>query len=147
MEKMPVKGSLVAVAIGASLIIQCLMVPTTARASILGGCAGTYDTGVPGAVGWVDGGVMLGLEAARPPSSFKVVGPDGTRTTYTDGAGLIPPTDSMPLWFAPVDQLGDYTVTIDDEVCIVTVTDLAAAPTHDDEVEISSWTAHSAPTK
>ena len=129
----------------ASLLVGALVLPLPARAEILSGCAGTYDTGVPGAVGWVDGGVMLGLEAARPPGSFEVVGPDGTRTAYTDGAGLIPPTDSMPLWFAPVDELGDYTVTIDDEVCIVSVTDLAATPKQGDAIEISGWFAHSAP--
>ena len=112
-------------AVGIALCALMLMPLNRAQASVFGGCAGTYDTGVPGVVGWVDGGVMLGLEAARPPASFDIVAPDGITTTYRGGVGLIPPTDSMPLWFAGVDQLGDYIVTIDDEVCTVSVSALA----------------------
>jgi hypothetical protein len=118
--------------------------PSDARASVFGGCAGTYDTGVPGTVGWVDSGVMLGVEAARPPASFEVVGPDGTTTTYPDGVGLIPPTDSMPLWFAPVDQVGDYIVTIAEEVCSAAVTELAEIVVPDLPLD-TVWVSRSAP--
>ena len=136
---------LIALVIGASFIAQLVVSPGAAYASILAGCVGTDDTAVPGVVGWVDVGVMLNTEAARAPGLTTVVAPDGTTTTYRDGNGLIPPTDEMPIWFAPVDRLGDYTVTTDGDECTVTVTTLAESATPPSLPSDSGWEAHSAP--
>jgi hypothetical protein len=140
---------LIALAISASFIAQLVATPGAARASILAGCVGTDDTAVPGVVGWVDVGVMLGTEAAQAPGLTTVVAPDGTTTSYRDGDGLIPPTDEMPIWFAPVDQLGDYTVTTDGDECTVVVTALSEAIAAGEAELVSgvvgSWVPHSAP--
>jgi hypothetical protein len=132
---------------GSALVLVlgvALGTPSRAQASILAGCVGTDDTAVPGVVGWVDVGVMLGTEAAQAPGLTTVVAPDGTTTNYLNGDGLIPPTDEMPIWFAPVDQLGNYTVTTDGDACIATVTALA----EDEELTFHSlnidWEVHSA---
>jgi hypothetical protein len=118
--------------------------PIRAQASILAGCVGTDDTAVPGVVGWVDVGVMLGTEAARAPGLTTVVAPDGTATNFLNGEGLIPPNDEMPIWFAPVNQLGDYIVTNDGDECKVAVTALA----EDEKIRFDSinidWEVHSA---
>jgi hypothetical protein len=136
---------LIALAIGASFIAQLVVSPGAAYASILAGCVGTDDTAVPGVVGWVDVGVMLGTETAQAPWLTTVVAPDGTTTSYRDGDGLIPPTDEMPIWFAPVDQIGDYTVTTDGDECTVAVTSLPLeAATTSIPIDIG-WEAHSAP--
>ena len=119
--------------------------PSRAQASILAGCVGTDDTAVSGVVGRVDVGVMLGTEAAQAPGLTTVVAPDGTATNFLNGDGLIPPTDEMPIWFAPVDQLGDYTVTTDGDACTVTVTALAEAVTSPSLPSDTGWEAHSAP--
>jgi hypothetical protein len=111
----------------------------------LAGCVGTDDTAVPGAVGWVDVGVMLGTGAALAPELTTVVAPDGATTNFPNGDGLIPPTDEMPIWFALVDQLGDYTVTTDGDDCKVTVTSLAEAPTPPSLPSDTAWEARSAP--
>jgi hypothetical protein len=136
---------LIALAISASFIAQLVATPGTARASILAGCVGTDDTAVPGAVGWVDVGVMLGTEAAQAPGLTTVVAPDGTTTNFLSGNGLIPPTDEMPIWFALVDQIGDYTVTTDGDDCTVTVTTLAEAATPSSLPSDTGWEARSAP--
>lgn len=118
--------------------------PSRAQASILAGCVGTDDTAVPGVVGWVDVGVMLGTEPAQAPGLTTVAAPDGTTTNFLNGDGLIPPTHEMPIWFAPVDQLGDYAVTTDGDACTATVTALA----RDEEPTLHSlnidWEVHSA---
>jgi len=88
---------------------------------------------------------MLGTEAAQAPGLTTVVAPDGTTTSYGDGDGLIPPTDEMPIWFASVDQLGDYTITTDGDECTVTVTALAEAATPPPLPSGTIWEAHSAP--
>jgi hypothetical protein len=136
---------LIALAIGASFIAQLVVSPGAAYASILAGCVGTDDTAVPGVVGWVDVSVMLGTEAAQAPGLTTVVAPDGTTTTYRDGNGLIPPTDEMPIWFAPIDRLGDFTITTDGDECTVTVTTLAKVATPSSLPSDSGWEAHSAP--
>ena len=136
---------LIALAISASFIAQLVATPGAARASILAGCVGTDDTAVPGAVGWVDVGVMLGTGAALAPELTTVVAPDGTTTIFPNGDGLIPPTDEMPIWFALVDQIGDYTVTTDGDDCKVTVTSLAEAATLPSLPSDTAWEARSAP--
>ena len=145
MNKSRVKRRLLALAISASFIAQLVVTPGAARASILAGCVGTDDTAVPGVVGWVDVGVSLGTEAARAPGLTTVVAPDGTATDFLNGDGLIPPTDEMPIWFAPVNQLGDYAVTTDGDACTVTVTALAEAATPPSLPSDTIWEAHSAP--
>ena len=136
---------LIALVIGASFIAQLVVSPGAAYASILAACVGTDDTAVPGAVGWVDVGVMLGTEAAQAPGLMTVVAPDGTTTTYRDGNGLIPPTDAMPIWAAPVDQLGDYTVMTDGNECTLAVTALPLdAATASIPIDVG-WEARSAP--
>lgn len=97
------------------------------HATILAGCVGTFETGNPGAVGYVDNNVMLGTGPALAPALMTVVAPDGTTTTYLDGEGLAAPTVAYPIWFASVEQLGEYTITADGDVCKATVTALAAA--------------------
>ena len=144
MEETSIKRGLLVLAASAMFCAQLIVSPSLARASILAGCVGTDDTAVPGAVGWVDVGVMLGTEAARAPGLTTVVAPDGTATNFLNGDGLIPPTDEMPIWFAPVNQLGDYAVTTDGDECTVTVTALA----EDEELTLHSlnidWEVHSA---
>ena len=136
---------LIALAISASFIGQLMVFPGAAYASILAGCVGTDDTAVPGVVGWVDVGVMLGTETAQAPGQTTVVAPDGTTTNYHGGNGLIPPTDEMPIWFAPVDQLGDYTVMTDGNECTVAVTALPLdAATASIPIDVG-WEARSAP--
>jgi hypothetical protein len=88
---------------------------------------------------------MLGTEPAQAPGLTTVVAPDGTTTTYRDGNGLIPPTDEMPIWFAPIDRLGDYTITTDGDECTVTVTTLAKVATPSSLPSDSGWEARSAP--
>jgi hypothetical protein len=138
-------GGILRVALALMIVLGvALGTPSRAQASILAGCVGTDDTAVPGVVGWVDVGVMLGTEAAQAPGLTTVVAPDGTTTNFLNGDGLIPPTDEMPIWFAPVDQLGDYAVTTDGDACIATVTALA----RDEEPTLHSlnidWEVHSA---
>ena len=144
MNESRVKRRLLALVISASFIAQLVVTPRVARASILAGCVGTDDTAVPGVVGWVDVGVMLGTEAAQAPGLTTVAASDGTTTNYLNGDGLILPTDEMPIWFAPVNQLGDYTVTTDGDACVATVTALAE---EEDPMLLSlniDWEVHSA---
>jgi hypothetical protein len=51
----------------------------------------------------------------------------------------------MPIWFALVDQIGDYTVTTDGDDCTVTVTTLAEAATPSSLPSDTGWEARSAP--
>ena len=145
MNQPRLKRRLLTLAMSLSFFAQLVLSPSAAQASILAGCVGTDDTAVPGVVGAVDVGVMLGTEVAQAPGLTTVVAPDGTATNYRDGDGLIPPTDEMPIWFAPVNQLGDYTVTTDGDECTVTVTALAEAATPPSLPNDTSWEAHSAP--
>ena len=144
MEETPIKRGLLVLAVIAMFGAQLIVSPSSARASILAGCVGTDDTSVAGVIGWVDVGVMLGTEAARAPGLTTVIAPDGTPTNFLNGDGLIQPTDEMPIWFAPADQLGDYTVTTDGDACVATVTALAK----DEELTLHSlnidWEVHSA---
>jgi hypothetical protein len=110
-----------------SLIMYAVSAPQTANATIPSGCVGTFETGVANAVGWIDAGVMLGNEQATAPERFIVEAPDGTVTTYLNGDGLTPPTGIMPIWFAPAEQLGDYTVRVDGEECTVSLTGLVVS--------------------
>jgi len=96
--------------------------PSRAQASILAGCVGTDDTTAPGVVGWVDVGLMLGMADPEPPVSLQVTDPNGNVIDYRDGVGLIPPTDVLPIWFASVEQQGDYGLVVDgEEHCTITV--------------------------
>ena len=70
------------------------------RAEILSGCVAPEDAGVSHLVGWVDGGVMLGMADPEPPTSLQVTAPDGSVVDYRDGVGLLVPTDVLPIWFA-----------------------------------------------
>lgn len=107
------------------LVMYAVSAPQTAYATVPGGCVGTFETSLVNAVGWIDVGVMLGNEQATAPARFVVEAPDGAVTTYLNGDGLTPPTNVLPIWFAPADQLGDYRVIVDGEVCIATLTALA----------------------
>ena len=145
MSQTSIKRQLLALTASAVFCAQLIVSPNPVRASILAGCVGTDYTAVPGVVGWVDVGVMLGTEAAQAPGLTTVIAPDGTTTSYRDGDGLIPPTDEMPIWFAPVHQLGDYTVTTDGDECTVAVTALPLeAATTSIPIDVG-WEAHSAP--
>jgi hypothetical protein len=97
------------------------------RATILAGCVGTFETGNPGTVGYVDNNALLGTGPAHPPALMTVAAPDGTTKSYRNGEGLIAPTVAYPIWFASVDQLGEYTIAADGDVCNATVTSLDAA--------------------
>lgn len=145
MSQTSIKRQLLALTASAVFCAQLIVSPSPVRASILAGCVGTDDTAVPGVVGWVDVGVMLGTEAAQAPGLTTVAAPNGTTTSYLNGDGLIPPEDEMPIWFASVNQLGDYTVTTDGDACTVTVTALAEAATPPSLPSDTGWEAHSAP--
>jgi hypothetical protein len=149
MNQTSIKRQLLALTASAVFCAQFIVSLSPVRASILAGCVGTDDTAVSGVVGWVDVGVMLGTEAAQAPELTTVVAPDGTTTNFRDGDGLIPPTDEMPIWFAPVDQLGGYTVITDGEECAAVVTAQSEAITVDRAELVSgvvgSWVSRSAP--
>jgi len=130
----------------ALLVILSTATVRPARAEILSGCVAPEDAGVSQLVGWVDGGVMLGMADPEPPTSLQVTAPDGSVVDYRDGVGLLVPTDLLPIWFAPAPLVGDYELVIDGgERCTVSVGDepdrsVPAA----DEMELD-WVPHSAP--
>ena len=117
-----------------------------ARGSVLSGCVAPGDAGVSRLVGWVDGGVLLGMADPVPPASLQVAAPDGSVVDYRDGVGLEAPTDLLPIWFAPAPMEGDYELVIDGaERCTVTVGDEpeSSVPA-DDEIKLD-WVPRSAP--
>jgi len=132
--------------IAALLLFVSLATSVPVRAEILSGCVAPEDAGVSHLVGWVDGGVMLGMADPEPPASLQVTAPDGSVIDYRDGVGLQVPTDVLPIWFAPAPLVGDYELVIDGgERCTVSVGDgpdrsVPAA----DEMELD-WVPHSAP--
>ena len=132
--------------IAALLLFMSLSTSVPVRAEILSGCVAPVDAGVSHLVGWVDGGVMLGMADPEPPTSLQVTAPDGSVVDYRDGVGLQVPTDVLPIWFAPAPLVGDYELVIDGgERCTVSVGDgpdrsVPAA----DEMELD-WVPHSAP--
>jgi hypothetical protein len=93
-----------------------------AKASIQGGCAGTLETGRSDAVGWIDMNTMLQLGDPEVPHLFLVVSDDGTRTEYVDGKGLVRPDEFMSAWLAPVETMGQYSLSVDGFECVVDVT-------------------------
>jgi hypothetical protein len=97
-------------------------------------------------VGWVDVGVMLGMAEPAPPASVKVKAPDGSVVDYRDGAGLMAPTDVLPIWFAPAPMEGNYELVIDGgERCTISVHGGSdGSPTVVDEIELD-WVPRSAP--
>ncbi|MCX6369617.1 MAG: hypothetical protein NTX57_23365 [Armatimonadetes bacterium] len=117
-----------------------------ARAEILSGCVAPEDAGVSNLVGWVDGGVMLGMADPEPPASLQVTAPDGSVANYRDGVGLLVPTDVLPIWFAPAPLVGDYELVIDGgERCTISVgdaTDRSVPATYEIELD---WVPQSAP--
>ena len=126
-----------------------------AKASIQGGCVGTLETGRSDAVGWIDMNTMLQLGDPEVPHLFLVVSEDGTRTEYMDGNGLIRPDESMPAWLAPVETVGQYSLSVDGFECVV---DVAAGGEiqHEFRGEVAQdapfpaavkdlWTVHTAP--
>jgi len=117
-----------------------------ARGSVLSGCVAPDDAGVSHLVGWVDVGVMLGVAEPVPPASLRVTAPDGSVVDYRDGVGLLTPTDTLPIWFAPAPLMGDYELVIDGgERCTVSVHDGSdGPPTVVDEIELN-WVPRSAP--
>ncbi len=114
---------------------------TPARASVPGGCAGTLYSGRSDAVGWIDLDVMAQLGDGVPPALFEVQGPDGSRASYVNGAGLEAPTPAMPIWLAPVTSIGTYTLIIDGGYdCVVEVTADGVTNTADGGEETTSDT-------
>jgi hypothetical protein len=132
--------------IAALVLFMSLATSVPARAEILSGCVAPEDAGVSHLVGWVDGGVMLGMADPEPPTSLQVTAPDGSVVDYRDGAGLLVPTDVLPIWFAPAPLVGDYELVIDGgERCTISVgdaTDRSVPVT--DEIELD-WVPQSAP--
>ena len=123
-------------------VVAAGFLATPARASILGGCVGPFETGVSLAVGWVDVGVMLGASDPEPPALFFVTGPDGAQVEYANGIGLTPPTDLMPVWLAPVSGAGEYQISVGaDQSCTIAV----ELPANLSAEIISAWIAQSAP--
>ena len=132
--------------IAALSLLLAVSAAAPARAEILAGCVAPEDAGVTHLVGWVDGGVMLGMADPEPPASLRVIAPDGTVTDYLNGEGLIAPTDSLPIWFARAEQTGDYQLIINgEERCTIVVNDGSdpLAPIAD-EMELD-WRPQSAP--
>jgi len=132
--------------IAALLLVMSLATSVPVRAEILSGCVAPEDAGVSHLVGWVDGGVMLGMADPEPPTSLQVTAPDGSVVDYRDGVGLLTPTNVLPIWFAPAPLVGDYELVIDGgERCTVSVGDAPdrAVPAAD-EIELD-WVPHSAP--
>ena len=131
MKSMPRKGvghtMTKSVLLSLCLVLYAVSAPQKAYATIPSGCVGTFETGVANVVGWIDVGVMLGNEQATAPERLIIEAPDGTVTTYLNGNGLTPPTGIMPIWFAPADQPGDYTVSVDGEVCTTSLTAFAVS--------------------
>jgi len=122
-----------------------LVTPSSVHATIIAGCVGTFETGTAGVVGQVDIGQMLGTSSMQAPALLTVTAPDGVVTRYVDGQGLITPTDVMPIWFAPVHELGEYTVTADGVDCTARVTALSTVDTSlPYELELG-WEPMSAP--
>jgi hypothetical protein len=115
------------------------------RGSILTGCVGTNATGVSDAIGWVDVGVMLTAADPEPPASLHVVAPDGSEVEYRDGAGLTPPTETMPIWFAPALMSGEYRLVINgSEACTAFIGAEENASISIEQLVID-WEARSAP--
>jgi hypothetical protein len=129
-----------------SVLLSCSSAPRVAQASILSGCVTPEDAGVSHLVGWVDVGVMLGMAEPAPPASVKVTAPDGSVVDYRDGAGLMAPTDVLPIWFAPAELAGTYELVINgEERCTIVVNDGSDALTPiADEIELD-WVPRSAP--
>ena len=135
---------------GSALVLVlgvALGTPSRAQASILAGCVGTDDTAVPGVVGWVDVGVMLGTADPEPPTSMRVIAPDGTEVEYANGIGLTPPTEFMPIWFAPAPIPGEYRLVVNQgEECVAGV-DAGDTTAIIGEELTHQWIALSAPVK
>ena len=126
--------------------VASLLWPTSARASVLSGCVAPEDAGVTHLVGWVDVGVMLGMADPEPPASLQVTDPDGSVINYRDGVGLIPPTEVLPIWFAPAGQEGDFELVINgEEHCTVTVGGSSAGTLTSLESVLGDWVPQSAP--
>jgi hypothetical protein len=115
-------------ALVASVMVSAVLFfsASTVQATILAGCVGTFETGNPGTVGYVDNNVLLGTGPAHSPALLTVTAPDGTTKSYLNGEGLIAPTVAYPIWFVSVDQLGEYTISADGNACKATVTTLGA---------------------
>lgn len=126
--------------------LASLMWPTSARASVLSGCVAPEDAGVTHLVGWVDVGVMLGMADPEPPATLQVTDPNGEVVEYRDGLGLIPPTDVLPIWFAPAEIDGTYELVINgEERCEIVVSDGSDVLTSIAEEINLDWTPQSAP--
>jgi hypothetical protein len=137
---------LIPLAICLSLWAQLVSNPEAAHASILSGCVAPEDAGVTHVVGWVDVGVMLGMAEPEPPHSMRVTAPDGSELDYRDGVGLTPPTDSLPIWFAPAVLDGPYEITINgEEHCTIILGDGHASTAPVAEGLDLDWEPHSAP--
>lgn len=118
------------VLVSALLCAPIFGAPRAAQATILSGCVAPADAGVAHLVGWVDLGVLLEGADPEPPALMQVIAPDGTVTEYRDGAGLIAPTEALPIWFALAEQTGDYQLVNGEERCTVYVGDeLGSVPT------------------
>jgi hypothetical protein len=130
------------------MALASLMWPISVRASVLTGCVAPEDAGVTHLVGWVDVGVMLGMSEPEPPATLQVTDPNGEVVEYRDGIGLTPPTDVLPIWFAPAEIGGIYTLVIDgEERCTIAVTYGSDALTPiADEINLD-WEPHSAPVR
>jgi hypothetical protein len=132
--------------IAALLILLSFSSAPPARAEILSGCVAPEDAGVSHLVGWVDVGVMLGMADPEPPASLQVTDPDGSVINYRDGVGLIPPTEVLPIWFAPAGQEGDFELVINgEEHCTVTVGGSSAGTLTSLESVLGDWVPQSAP--
>jgi hypothetical protein len=134
------------IGLAAVLLVALALTASPARASVLSGCVAPEDAGVTHVVGWVDVGVMLEMADPEPPHSMRVTAPDGSELDYRDGVGLTPPTDSLPIWFAPAVLDGPYEITINgEEHCTIVVNDGSDALTPiADEINLD-WEPHSAP--
>lgn len=134
------------IAVVALLLALSVTATVPVRASVLSGCVAPEDAGVTHLVGWVDVGVMLGMTDPEPPVSLRVTAPDGSEIDYRNGIGLIAPTDSLPIWFAPAELDGSYEVTINgEEHCTINVGNGSEnMATVADEINLD-WSPHSAP--
>jgi hypothetical protein len=130
----------------AAVIVCSVVLAAPTRATVLGGCVAPAEAGVTHLVGWVDVGVMLGTAEPEPPSSLLVTAPDGRVIDYRNGAGLVPPTDVLPIWFAPAEIEGDYELLVDGyEACTIKVGDESVDLTPVADKIDGDWVPHSAP--
>lgn len=88
-------------------------------------CAGSAELGRTDVVGVPDVGFMASGEPTTPKEwvvyRFTKLTGEHTLTRYWDGVGLTPPSDSYPLWLAPVEGPGMYFIIHDGNECVVTV--------------------------